>query len=82
VIALAPGDRLFFFTDGIFEAEDRSEEFFGVQPLLEALEANRGLPLDETVATIMHRIEQWSAPDGPTDDASILGIERLAPPVP
>jgi sigma-B regulation protein RsbU (phosphoserine phosphatase) len=82
VIALAPGDRLFFFTDGIIEAENRSEEVFGVEPLLEALKGNRGLPLNETVAWIMDRVEQWSAPNGPTDDASILAIERLAAPLP
>jgi phosphoserine phosphatase RsbU/P len=82
VIALAPGDRLFFFTDGIIEAESRSEEVFGVELLVEALDRNRGLPLNETVALIMGRIEQWSAPDGPTDDASILAIERLAAPHP
>jgi phosphoserine phosphatase RsbU/P len=82
VIALAPGDRLFFFTDGIIEAENRSEEVFGVELLLEALNGNCGLPLNETVALIMDRIEQWSAPDGPTDDASILAIERLAAPLP
>jgi sigma-B regulation protein RsbU (phosphoserine phosphatase) len=79
VIALAPGDRLFFFTDGIMEAENRSEEEFGVERLLDALGANRGLSLNEAVASIMDRIEQWSAPDGPTDDASILAIERLRP---
>jgi phosphoserine phosphatase RsbU/P len=82
VIALAPGDRLFFFTDGIIEAESRSEEVFGVELLVEAIDRNRGLPLNETVALIMGRIEQWSAPDGPTDDASILAIERLAAPHP
>src|SRR5215211_5535435 len=64
VITLAPGDRLFFFTDGILEAENRSEEFFGVKLLVEALDGNRGLALDETVALIMDRIEQWSAPEG------------------
>jgi PAS domain S-box-containing protein len=76
VIALAPGDRLFFFSDGILDAENRSEEDFGAERLLEALAENRGSTLDETVALIMNRVEQWSAPDGPTDDASILAIER------
>jgi sigma-B regulation protein RsbU (phosphoserine phosphatase) len=77
-IALAPGDRLFFFTDGIMEAENQSEEDFGVERLMEVLAENRGSTLNETVASIMDRIEQWSAPDGPTDDASILAIERSA----
>ena len=77
VIALAPGDRLFFFTDGIIEAENHSEEVFGVERLLDVLAENRGSPLSETVGSIMDRIEQWSAPKGPSDDASILAIERV-----
>lgn len=78
MIALAPGDRLFFFTDGIIDAENQSEEAFGVQRLLEALAENRDSPLNETVGSVMDRIEQWAAPDGPMDDASILAIERLS----
>ena len=78
IIALAPGDRLFFFTDGIIDAENQFEEAFGVERMLEALAENRDSPLNETVGSIVDRIEQWSAPDGPTDDASILAIESLS----
>lgn len=77
VIALAPGDRLFFFTDGIIEAENQCQECFGMERLLNALAENRGSPLSETVTLVMDRIEHWSAIDGPADDASILAIERL-----
>jgi hypothetical protein len=55
-------------------AENRSEEVVGMELLVEALNRKRGLPLDETVALIMEGIEQWSAPDGFTDDASSLAI--------
>ena len=77
VIALAPGDRLYFVTDGIIEAENPSEDCFGVERLLEALAEKPARPLHEAVGSLMDRVEAWSAPQGPTDDASILGIERL-----
>jgi len=34
------------------------------------------LPLEDVLAAVMQSMEQWSAPAGPSDDASILAIER------
>ena len=33
--------------------------------------------LDGALRALMDLIEQWSTPDGPADDASVLAIERL-----
>jgi sigma-B regulation protein RsbU (phosphoserine phosphatase) len=40
-VALAPGDRLFFFTDGVTEAENKKEEEFGYQGIAEAARTGR-----------------------------------------
>ncbi len=75
-IALSKGDRLYLCTDGILEAENLAEEEFGVDRLLETLTRNRELPLDESLSVLIRCVEEWSAPAGPTDDASLLAIER------
>ena len=75
-LTLSAGDRLFLCTDGLFEAETPSGEELGVQGLLETLGRNRDLPLEPLLATVMRTVEEWSAPAGPPDDASILAIER------
>ena len=75
-MTLSSGDRLYLCTDGIIEAENTAEQEFGLQHLLETLEENRDLPLGDQLSLVMKRVEDWSAPVGPADDASLLAIER------
>jgi PAS domain S-box-containing protein len=77
VVTLSRGDRLFFCTDGIIEADNQSQEEFGVARLLDALTASPGSSLAETVSSLMDQVEKWTAPSYPDDDASILAIQRL-----
>lgn len=72
---LAHGDRLYLCTDGIIEAMDTAKREFGVRQLLDSLDRNRALPLEESLSSILSSVEQWSAPSGPADDASLLAIE-------
>jgi sigma-B regulation protein RsbU (phosphoserine phosphatase) len=75
-VTLFLGDRLYLCTDGIFEAANPAEQEFGVDRLLETLTRHRALPLDESLSSLLQCVEQWSAPAGPPDDASMLAIER------
>lgn len=45
-VALAPGDRLVLFTDGVTETQDSAGEDFGDQRLVELIRANRRLDAD------------------------------------
>jgi serine phosphatase RsbU (regulator of sigma subunit) len=58
------------------EAVNSAEQEFGVERLVETLTRNRALPLDESLSALMQCVEEWSAPAGPFDDASMLAIER------
>jgi NarL family two-component system response regulator LiaR len=42
VVPLRPGNVLLLYTDGITEAQDRNQTFFGEERLLEIAQANRG----------------------------------------
>lgn len=76
VVTLSRGDRLYLCTDGIMEAENTAEEEFGVERLLDTLDGSRDSPLGDSLCSVMMRVEQWSAPTGAADGASMLAIER------
>jgi serine phosphatase RsbU (regulator of sigma subunit) len=76
VIALEPGDRLLFFTDGVVEAHIRGEDGFGRDRLAEMWEheAASGLPTSEILrrlsrAVLTHLGERLR------DDATLLALE-------
>ncbi len=75
VLRLAPGDRVFLYTDGVVEAEDAEEKHFGTEGL--ATEALNGgeKNLDDCVASIMENVRTWVGSRGLLDDVSILAFE-------
>lgn len=75
-VRLSRGDRLYLCTDGIMEANNAEDEEFGVERLLDTLDASRDSSLGDSLSAVMKRVEQWSAPAGAVDDASMLAIER------
>ncbi len=74
-VTLAPGDRIYLFTDGIPEAANPSEEEFGFERLQEVLCASRADSLQSSVDTLVARVEAWCGRTGVADDVSVLAIE-------
>jgi PAS domain S-box-containing protein len=75
-IQLAPGDRLYLCTDGLYEAENHAREDFGIDRLLSVLEAGRTASLEQSLSSLMDRVRLWHGDHGAEDDSSILAIER------
>jgi sigma-B regulation protein RsbU (phosphoserine phosphatase) len=73
---LAPGERLFLFTDGICEARDRSGREFGRDRLRSALRQLVGLPVDRMTQTLVDRVKDFMEGSPFEDDFTILAIER------
>jgi sigma-B regulation protein RsbU (phosphoserine phosphatase) len=74
-VRLEPGDRLYFTSDGLTEAENTAGQEFGAEKLLEAYDQNRHRPLDESLGEVMARVEEWCAPARLADDVAMLAIE-------
>jgi len=74
-VKLEGGDRLYFATDGLTEAENTAGQEFGVERLLEAYDQNRRRPLDESLGEVMARVQEWCAPAPLADDVAMLAIE-------
>jgi len=74
-VQLAPGDRVYFYSDGVPEAMDKDRQQLGDQAMSDVLAATRSRSLKESVTSLLQRVEDWCLPEGPLDDVSILGIE-------
>ena len=78
-LAMAPGDRIYLYSDGIPEAMDADGRVFGGDRLLEALEQARGEPLDRTVESLIEELGRWTGSAGLRDDVSLVAVEFLGP---
>ena len=74
-LALAPGDRLYLYSDGIIEALNSEKEQFGVKRLKEVLTGARSRSLSESLEAVSERIDQWTDGKGCGDDLSLLSLE-------
>ena len=74
-LQLAPGDRIYFYSDGVPEAMDKDLNQLGDQAVAQTVTAGRAQSLDASVSTLLETVEQWCQPKGPLDDVSILGVE-------
>jgi sigma-B regulation protein RsbU (phosphoserine phosphatase) len=77
-VKLAPGDRLWLYSDGVPEAMDPELKQFGNRQLMEIIELGQQQPLDESAALLMRTVERWGRDGSLRDDVSIIGLE-IAP---
>jgi phosphoserine phosphatase RsbU/P len=75
-VALEPGDRLLLFTDGLLEAPNARDEFFGDARLAQALEAGASLTAEALADRLLGELRSWVGPDAPLhDDVTLVVVE-------
>lgn len=77
IVSLEPGDRLYFYTDGVIEALDAAEQEFGVERLMSEVHRQRDRPLRAGLDLLADSVRDWSG-GRLLDDVSLLAVERLA----
>ena len=75
VVELVGGDRVFLYTDGVTEAENRHGIAYGTANLTAEIERNRERSLDDCVDSILESVASWDGFRGLKDDCSILAFE-------
>jgi sigma-B regulation protein RsbU (phosphoserine phosphatase) len=75
VLQLGRGDRLYLFSDGIWEAAGADQAAFGPNQLLPALQELLQLPLQEGLDLLLLRVLQFCGAAQLKDDASLLAVE-------
>ena len=73
---LQEGDLLLLYTDGIIEAEDREDQFFGDNRLMQLLKTYHALPPQEIIDKILHQVRLFTGNDNFNDDVTLV-IMRL-----
>ena len=74
-ITLAPGDKLFVYTDGVPEATDAKEELFGTDRMVEALNVDPTASPEQVMANVRHAVDDFVKEAEQFDDLTMLCIE-------
>jgi len=73
-IMLAPGDRLFLYTDGVTEAFTKHNEAYGDERLERFLEQYQGFSIEELVKGVLTEVNEHSFGVPQSDDITLLSI--------
>ncbi|MFN0151577.1 MAG: PP2C family protein-serine/threonine phosphatase [bacterium] len=74
-IQLAPGERLYLYSDGLPESADVDKKELGGAGMIEVLVRERGATLQRSVDALIEEAERWSGARGIGDDLSVVAIE-------
>lgn len=72
--ALLPGDAVFVFSDGVIEAMNVAEEFYGGERLKADLSAVAGLTPEEMVRSVKDRVDAFTGEAPKADDITMLAL--------
>lgn len=78
-LALEPGDTFVLFSDGVSEAMNAQEDFYGEERLLAALAGAAGSTPAETVERVLTDVRAFVAGAKQSDDITVLAV-KYAPP--
>ena len=74
-------DRFLLYTDGLIEAANRNDDFFGIEGVEDALASAASLAAAAAADAVLAAKEAWSGLP-PTDDLTLVVIDRSDPPHP
>src|SRR6266403_1261126 len=77
-VKLEPGDTVVLFSDGVTEAMDPKEDFFGIPRLVQLLTGQNDTPLDEMQKLLLEAVENFSRGASQADDLTLLLVRYRA----
>ncbi len=76
---LAPGDSLYVYTDGVAEATDASDQLYGTDRMLKALDGCNSLDPKDYLARVKQDIDDFVGDAPQFDDITMLGFYYKGP---
>lgn len=76
-VVLQPGDTVLVLTDGVLEAADPADDFFGSDRTLDAFRAHRHEPAAKILEGLYEAVCAFTHPQRPQDDVTALVIKVL-----
>jgi sigma-B regulation protein RsbU (phosphoserine phosphatase) len=77
-VVLEPGDILVMGTDGICEARNSRDQFFGTERLRDLMEKSAGLTASQICDLIIDEVAQFVSPAARTDDVTLIVVKTRA----
>ena len=74
-VEMRPGDTLLAYSDGVTESANPTNGLFGEGRLCRALEEQRRLSLDNSLADLLKQLDAWRRGAPPRDDISLLACQ-------
>ncbi|WP_051252856.1 PP2C family protein-serine/threonine phosphatase [Ferrimonas kyonanensis] len=74
-VQLAPGDRIYLYSDGVTECFNATKEEFGVSRFIQSLQQQRDSSMDTQLQSLKTQLDRWNVGPDFDDDVSILAIE-------
>ena len=74
---LAPGEGILLYTDGVTEAVNRAEDFFGEERLEQYLSAHAGEGAEPIVAGLHAAVQEFAEGAPQSDDITVLALRYL-----
>jgi serine phosphatase RsbU (regulator of sigma subunit) len=75
-VKIEPGDALLLYTDGVTEAQNMEEEFFGMPQLKEVFSQQRGRSAAEIRDAVYGAVREWVGQAEQFDDITMLVVVR------
>lgn len=75
-LRLGAGDRLFVFSDGIYELKNATGKIFGEERLCAVIRSARNEPSGVVIDRIMAALKSWAETPDIDDDISLIVMER------
>ena len=75
-VALAPGDKLLLYTDGVTDALTSTGERFGKERMIATIEATRAGTAHDLVGTLSGAVSAFCRGVPPADDVTIVSVGR------
>ncbi|MBZ4684042.1 MAG: phosphoserine phosphatase RsbU/P [Fusobacteriaceae bacterium] len=75
-VELLPGEKLFFYTDGINEAQNKNDEFYGLDRLKQMLSENANCGAEELIENIYGDLKDFLEGLPIVDDLTLMCIEK------
>jgi serine phosphatase RsbU (regulator of sigma subunit) len=73
-VPVHPGDLVFFYTDGLVEAENANGEMFGSERLQQLLAELQLQEIDALLERVESAVRQFRGPTEPFDDATMMAL--------
>jgi sigma-B regulation protein RsbU (phosphoserine phosphatase) len=77
-VDLDPGDLLFFYTDGLVEAENDAGDMFGAERLQSILRTARAQGVDAILQHVEETVRTFRGRTEPLDDATLMALRLQA----